>query len=340
VKRTFFILALAVLPASESVEATVIAETRIDSTTPQVVRDSVSATSSQLGVNGPQDFGIDEAFASADIRTGELRFIARDGFQTGVGPGGSSTSASASMQVPLTFAHDQALGVLNYSLRVDFTATMAPFLDTFPLFDSLPFSGGPVQLGALARFSIVETSVVGGLPLVNRSGGVVRQFIAGQVREVPGEDNPIFFPQQVDDEAFDFFLGDGLTQVSAVDAVVTASAATVFEGYIDIDLLVNGSYTFDVLIEASGTAIGTRGVYAAASSMNTARISIDLPEGGSFTSESGLFLSARDGGVAAVPAPPPALLLLTALGAAPMILRRRRGTALAAPVNRPCASTG
>jgi hypothetical protein len=74
--------------------------------------------------------------------------------------------------------------------------------------------------------------------------------------------------------------------------------------------------------------------------MNTARISIDLPEGGSFTSESGLFLSATDGGVAAVPAPPPALLLLTALGVAPMILRRRRGTALAAPVNRPCASTG
>jgi hypothetical protein len=310
------LLALAALPAKEAA-ATVIAETSLDSGTPQVVIDQLSAVSSQLGVNGFDDLGIDEAFASADIRTGELRFRTRDGLQTG--QSSTAVSAFASLQETITFAHNPALGPLTYGLLVNFSSTPALFEDTFPLFNQPAFGGiGGINLQAFSRasFSVLEPVTVSGagLPPFLRSFGVLEQRVSGSVIGRVGDANP---PQirnvNVTEQGFSGTLGDVIgqtSQVSAVNPVVTASASTFFEGSIAIDLVVNDSLTFDVLLESSGGAVGGYGTYTGVSSLNTARISLDLPEGGTFTSASGLFLTADN--ATPIPAPGSGLLFAAA----------------------------
>lgn len=330
--RAVIAFSFAALLASDAVAATVIARTQIDSPVFQEIRDSVSATSSQLGIPGPDDLGIDQAFASADIPSGELRFRALDGIQTNIGSVDSAASAFASMRETLTFSHDPSLGALVYQFTVDFTSTSQVFDDRFPLFNQPEGRGigGRSELGSSLRVLVLEERVTPGAPSIfNTSAGNLQQtvtgFVAGQVADPTP---PTVFNVDVDELDFGV-IGNIIpgqpSQVLAVDTAITASASTVFEGSVSFDLLVNPSLTLDIVIETFGVARGGFGTYAGVASLNTARASITLPEGGSFTSGSGLFLTAGTGGVAPVPLPHTGVLLLTALAAAPLIRRRRAG---------------
>jgi hypothetical protein len=323
----------------EAAASTVTVETRIDSTTPQVISDRISAVSSRLGVNGPDDLGIDQAFASADVRTGEARFRALDGRQTGTPPGGSGASASASLQETLTFMHDPALGPLTYGVSINFTSAPAPFDDTFPLFDQPPSVGigGPVQAFSRAALSILEPVTVPGVgqPFL-RSFGVLEQSVTGLVVGRVGEANPPLLNVNVTEDGFGGIGSNIIGQTSRVTAatpVITASAFNIFAGSITLDVLVDGMLTFDVLLESSGGAVGGLGTYAGVASLNTARISLELPEGGTFTSGSGVFLSGAGGGgggVPPIPAPLSLPLLISAIGGLALLrFRPHRGRLVA-----------
>ncbi len=331
-KRTLLALALSALAAADADAATVTARTQLDGGGVQVVSDSVSATSARLGIPGFDDLGIDEAFASADLVTGELRFRARDGVQTGSGPGSSGAFAAASLQETLSFRLRPGTSPVILPIEVGFTSVAQLFEDTFPLFNQPPSAGigGFSQLGSIARLSILEQRPIPNAdPITLRSFGALEQTVSGLVLGRASGPDPELRNVAVNERGFGFINDTFPSQPSEVVDIrteITASAPTVFEGTIFIDILLTSAITFDILFESSGTANGGFGTYTGVSSLNTAVISIDLPEGVIFESGSGLFLSgAGGGGPAVVPAPPGLPLLLGGLAAFAALRARRRG---------------
>lgn len=340
-KRPLAALALLLLPAANMAEAaTATAALRIDNSSlagALVVTDAASATASQLGVAGLLDFGVDEAFADADVASATLRFLARDGRQvsgTAERPEvrrDNLVSAAAMISETLNFSHNPALGPLEYSISLEFTATPEPFLGTFGQVSTtprLPF-GGESSVVTTFFLELAETfALPGGGSLTNRSSGSAQQRLVAN-STLLGPNGPVSTvvsgPFDRTEENIGVTLPAGASSaVTSVRSVIQTSAERTFSGFIDIAFIVDSSLDIAITGRATGIAIGVPGVFAATSSLNTGRFGVTLPEGGSFTSGSGLFLTATNG-VTPVPLPAPALLLVS--GLALLAARARRPAA-------------
>lgn len=256
---------------------------------------------------GIEDIGVDRAVAESDLAAGTLRVAAREGGRVSTGP--RMALASATQQARLTFGAPAGAGreVITITFAVDaevdanaaFTGDQVGGITATTFFARLDIDG-------VLQTPTGITRRLGGLAQVSHTTRY--EFIALTpsivAQAIPS--GPFVTPAQFVD-ASQFGLGNPIQ-----DARVVLNAASIngLNALLQIDVLVGNGDVFDLHAQMSARSSGAVGHFAGIDALNTGRFAIEMPDGFSFTSQSGVFLS---NATAAIPAPASLLIMLSGL---------------------------
>ena len=322
------------LTAGPGITATVSASATVSTTAPgRFAADPEYAEVEMRGLAGPSDTGIDSAAASANLRTGQIRFRASDGRQTSdqtVYETLTRATAGATIEETLFFDVDSNGDPYTAGLGIDFEMDFAAFDGGFGQFYENPAIGGLHGAATSVLLEVIESRLQSdGTVLTNRSFGQAGHNVVAQVR-FPSESGTYEVIHQATTvpQSVEFFRDPddpaNPWQVTDVRTTVSARAEDYFAGSIEIDYWIDRPTTISFRATAGGSANGGAGTFAGVSSLNTSSLYVDVPDGAVWRSDSGRFLVGQTSQPGAVPLPASGVLMLAG-GAFLAVLRRRRG---------------
>jgi hypothetical protein len=277
--------------------------------------------------SGPGDLGVDLARSSVDASNGLLRAAAREGGR----PTGTAAGATAQLVDRITInAAGPIQGVLQ--MRID-GGSDTLFSETGDAVGGRTASFMDAQVGLYYRNpqTLGPNGRVGSNAALRHVAGhfftALNPSVVASV--TPWGTGPLEVTPTVQTDRLIFVGRQPVLVPNPVQAPrVTTLAENLFgfDAYVELPFTANPGDEFEIDVFLRAQASGAPGHYAFADMGNTARLGLILPEGASFTSESGLFLATADP-LAVVPLPAPAVLLasgIAALGAIRHRQHRRR----------------
>ncbi len=281
----------------------------------------VGTTSTTLSISGYAnqfDLGLDEVQARASVAAGALRILAREGGNPSDNGARFGAVAGATLLETITIT-----GVPGPRTPITIAYHVSADPETLLLETGNALGFGRAQAEVFGNF-FVETTFRGANGFARTERGDVRFSQVTSHDFVPV--SPSVQGTATPNGPF-LTLGDNISssrphlpieRTLDARAIVTSNAINVFGVELEVDVLAAPGDMFVIGAALEAEVDGTTGNFASLNALNTGLLSISLPQGLGFESDSGVFLTA------VVPLPPGLALLLSAL--AGLSLTGRRST--------------
>ena len=309
-RRPTFLIGLALCACAATSQATTVTAYAALHGGARATRVGTTAISLNLsGPSSPFDVGIDEAEARASIGAGALRILAREGGDTGNLGGRFGAIAGATLREGVTIG---GTGTQRVPITIAYSVNATP--DTLLIDTGNALGPGRGEAEIFGSFA-VETTFRGtnGFTRTERGSARFSQITGHDFvplsQSVHGTATPVGPVLTMSDDISVDRLFTPIERILDVRTITTSNAVNAFGMDFEVDILAAPGDHIVISAALEAEVDGPSGTFAAINALNSALISIDLPAGLDFTSDSGVFLTLP------VPLPGSIVLLLPAITA-------------------------